>query len=444
MPSSRSPTGRASPDSGSARRRTRARRAGRSIATGRSGSVIVFSLSKTSKMRSVAVRASRRTRTGTRSTRSASQHRRHREEREQLADRERALRGEPDAEHEAQRERDGRHHETRTRCRRSRAPSRSRSRAASRPARGSSAARACRARTPSARGCRARSPRPRWRGRPPGPGCAGTAPSSASRSGSRRTQSGIEQTRKTRPSSQCSGTGSPRPTTMAMRFTTSSTRPNASQRRMRPMSLHRAREQLPALPAVVERHGQVLQPGVEGVAHARLDAGPGVSTNQRRSQIMPASSTPSAKTRPASGQIALASPSASGPSTTACSTCGIASAMSWAISAATMPATMNGSAGPAYSRSLKSARTVPMRAGVGSWWCGVADKPVSFRRGVAASSWDVSRRVGSSRRASGGVGMRGYRGMGRLRLRGWSGSYPEMPSAWRTGRAAQSTATWRA
>ncbi len=42
---------------------------------------------------------------------------------------------------------------------------------------------------------------------------------------------------------------------------------------------------------------------------------PGVSTNQRRSAIITASSTPRPKTSAASGQMALASPSASGPST---------------------------------------------------------------------------------------------------------------------------------
>ena len=54
-------------------------------------------------------------------------------------------------------------------------------------------------------------------------------------------------------------------------FTTSSTTPKASQRRMSPRSLISARQQLPALPAVVERDRQVLQLRVEGVAHRRLD-----------------------------------------------------------------------------------------------------------------------------------------------------------------------------
>ena len=122
---------------------------------------------------------------------------------------------------------------------------------------------------------------------------------------------------------------------------------------------------------------------------------------------MPASSTPSPNTSPASGQIALASPSASGPSTIACSTCGIARAMSCAMSAATMPATMNGSAGPAYSRRRKSARTVPTRADEGSWWSWVADKPVpsgGASRRPRGTSHDVSDRADARDVAASGCG----------------------------------------
>ena len=79
--------------------------------------------------------------------------------------------------------------------------------------------------------------------------------------------------------------------------------PNASQRRIRPRSLIGARQQLPALPAVVERDRQVLQLRVEGVAHRRLDVGAGRQHEPAARQISPASSTPSTSTISAAGQI---------------------------------------------------------------------------------------------------------------------------------------------
>jgi len=231
--------------------------------------------------------------------------------------------------------------------------------------------------------------------------------------------------------------------TITMRFTTSRTSPNDIQRRMRPRSLTARESSWPLGHRSWKLTGRSCSFAYRALRMLASTRVPGVSTNQRRSAIMPASSTPSPKTRPASGQIALASPSASGPSTTDCSTCGIARAISWTMSAETMPAMMNGMAGPAYSRSLKSARTVPMRV-EGSWWCWVADKPVpSGGRRRASVNGRCSAR-------SGRVDARGRRRdaedreMGRLRLRGRGGSYPAIASAGDVGRAAPSTATWRA
>ena len=72
---------------------------------------------------------------------------------------------------------------------------------------------------------------------------------------------------------------------------------------------------------------------------------PGVSTNQRRAMIRPASSTPSTRTMIAAGQIWAPSPVDSGPSTRLCSTSGMPSDTMAARSAATMPSTIRGRAG---------------------------------------------------------------------------------------------------
>ena len=100
-----------------------------------------------------------------------------------------------------------------------------------------------------------------------------------------------------------------------MRFTTSSTRPNESQRRMRPRSLTARESSCPLGQRSWKLTGRSCSLAYSALRMRASTRVPGVSTNQRRSAIMTASSTPRPSTSPANGQIALASPSASGPST---------------------------------------------------------------------------------------------------------------------------------
>ena len=120
-------------------------------------------------------------------------------------------------------------------------------------------------------------------------------------------------------------------------FTTKSTRPNASHRRMRFRSLTARESSCPLGQRSWNATGSRCSRWYRVLRRADSTCVLGCSTNQRRRPIMIASSTPRPSTTQKAGQTWAGSPVASGPSTRTRRICGIRRATTAAESAATMP-----------------------------------------------------------------------------------------------------------